>query len=317
VQALCSLPSAQQLETYQANLLLGRAVRCGKAYELLDSLLTLPAVQQLESGGLACVRKEALLVRNFAAVEQLLLLEGFTSPRLLDEMISLLQLQRDTETSDEAARVFQRYCELTQTTPGFHSKLLHMLLQAALQNCRHPPGACSSGSSTAAAVDWVQQLLLLPEAQQLSTSAVDEMLRVALQQLPAVVPLLCQLAPAQQLSLQEVQGLLLTAVTTPLPGCQTARSSCAKACRDAARHAVSCICQLPNAQQMQPGFVAARMNDALQRGRPELLLCLGGIEGMLDGAAMFRLLVTAIQRRSNEVGGWDSLEHDSRTTMSM
>jgi hypothetical protein len=158
LQTQCSLPGAQQLQPNQAMLLLAAAVRQGKAGEALDVLIALvPAVQQMAPDQLAFVNRCALAVREVANLGKLLSLRpvrGWSSAKLLDEVILLLQQQQQQQqqqggrASDEAFQVFQQYCELLRDAPDMDQTSFCVVLQVAIETSGHMPTDHSSSSSS-------------------------------------------------------------------------------------------------------------------------------------------------------------------------
>jgi hypothetical protein len=242
LQTLCGLAGASELPAPQAVMLLSAALRCAHASESLPLLLTLPAMQHIETDGLQVIVRQAMMVGRLPVVEDLLKLPAakqFPAATLVIDMAAMLHLQRDHAAMLEADGTFRMFCQLLgdaeQLTPIDFSLVLMEITR--LPGMLLPNSRCSG-----IALDWLQHVLLLPQAQELALSSVHELLLCALQQQPLAVPVLCRLPQVQQLSPEAVHALLFLAVTaqpqnTPpySPNNITTRQM---------RQALSCICKL-------------------------------------------------------------------------
>jgi hypothetical protein len=246
MQVLCSLKGAQQLSGSQVATLLSLALRSSRASELLLQLLALPATQHIDPHEVNVLLRSALMNQAVPLVEQLLdalPTSNLPASALLDHLVVLLHLQRNRATMLEANGAFQAYCRLlANTQEGLGPVQMFVLVQEMLRLPRlsSPSGVCNN-----IALDWLQQVLLLPQAQQLDVTSVHDLLAATLQLQPAAVEFICKLQPAQQQCEVEVHAMLCRAVTLNTHAGSTISN-------EALNQAVSCICQLPGAQFISP-----------------------------------------------------------------
>jgi hypothetical protein len=308
VSALLRLPAAQQLQPADVSALVALALQTQRSYHLLNVLLALlPAAKHMEAAQLAAHVRTALAMERVSDAAALLGLPPAFALAADDVAALLLTLFGQTLAfgrMQNAAHVFGLMCTLPaaqQLQPHRYVQLLQELLRL-LARLQQQPG---SGRSS---LTWLQKLLALAPAAQVSAAETEQLLRFALQQLHAAVPLLCQLPAAEQLDSAALHRLLSAAVASaPAPTIQRASLDSTSSSSNSSQQvaAVSRLCKLPGVQAMQPEAFASLLRSALHHGRADLLKCLaaaGGPAETVEKGVLLDLLQTAVQRMTGKVG---------------
>lgn len=208
---------------------------------------------------------------------------------------------------------------------AYRAEILDHVDGSTLANVlRHLAGAPAHGE--------LLQLLRTPDAAQLDSKLVMQLLQPAVQQGDALMTdTLCKLPAAQLLTTAEVASLLPPAPGACVCGCgprsgparwpvlqlpvaqqlcvaeveQLLATALQQRCRDCAAYTVDEVCMLPAARQLSPDAVAAQMCAAAELQRPRCFapLCQLPAAQQLTSHSIPRLLQVAVQQYSVD-GTW-------------
>jgi hypothetical protein len=306
LRALLRLPAAQQLQPDHASALISVVLQTPRAHDLLTVLLAwLPAVQQIEAAQLVAHVKAALGMDRLADAGALLGLPAASALPHEDVaalLIGLFDLVRTPSRMVQAQHMFDLLAGLpaAQQMPAkCFVQILQELLRLLARLLQLP------GSNSRTCLAWLQKLLALQPATQITAADAEQLLLLALQQQPAAVPLLCQLPVAEQLDSSALQRLLTISMNVPTPVVQQASAdSPTMSGSNILVVAIGRLCKLPGTQQMQPTAYAALLRSALLQGKPEVMKCLAHNSvpaSRIEKAVLLDLLKTAVQQMTGKV----------------
>lgn len=314
VRELLQLPAAQNLQPQDVSALVTLALQTNPTGYLFNVLLaSLPAAKQMDAAQVAgLVRTAITMDRSFHAVTMLELTpaDALDADSIAALLLTLARRRTVYVRVTTAASVLDLLCALPAAQQMQPQRLMQVLQEslrmlAWLQ--QQQQGSSDAGSSPC--LVCLRKLLALQPAAQVSAAGVEQLLRQALQQMPAAVPLLCQLQGAQQLAPAAAQRLLAAAVASAAVPAQQRGSVDGPASSSNSNSqqalAVSALCKLPGAQELQPEAFAVLLRSALQHGRTDLLKCLassGAPAERVPKGVLLELLRIAVQRMTGKVG---------------
>jgi hypothetical protein len=265
-------------------------------------LLDLLSTQQLDLQHLVKMVEGAVLFHMYGCAGLVLQLPAAWGVEVPTELLLVILQRIDSCSSMEAAntlvmQLLQLPCVLHRSEGSLYREAYEVV--RLLERVKASRAIDAVLLTAQRQVVWLQQLLQLPRAAQVTVDEALSLLHYALQRQPAAAKVLCCMLPAvQHLNADNVRMLLTAAVTCPEQAiAETGGGSSSES-------AVGYLCALPAAQQLQPAALQRLLSCALLQDRPTALKCLAGIQQPAAGISkeeLLELLRLALQRRSSMV----------------